>query len=75
MTEERLNEITAMAGYLLNEICVWFKQDESDKGWTIALDRNTDYFFYIAAYEFKYDNFYLSCNIADVIRDYTILGF
>lgn len=66
MTQERLNEIASIASFLLNQTCVWFKQ-QNDKGWTVALDSDTSIYFYIATFEFHFSNIYLACDIADEI--------
>lgn len=69
MTPERLNEITSIASFLLNQTCVWLKQQQDDKGWTVALHSDTSIYFYIASYEFHFSNIYLACDIADEILE------
>lgn len=69
MTPERLNEITSSASYLLNELCVWFKQEQDDRGWAVALNRDTSIYYYIVTFEYYKSNSYLACNIADDIKN------
>lgn len=69
MTPERLNEITSMVSFLLNDVCVWLKQEKEDRGWTVALYRDTSIYYYIATFEYYKDNCFLACTIADDLVD------